>query len=413
MINTSEEYKKAVLEKRKFLAKATCLLKDGTLLEFDKSRLMIGGVTISDATSSSGSFDIGAAIVNQLTMKLNNMDEVLSAYDFTDAQITVWAGLQLSDRVEWLKKGVFNASDPTETPAVLTLKALDNMSKFDKAYDGDIVFPSSIQGIVQHCCAKCGVLLASEKIPNGDYIINNQVQGDNLTYRVLISYCAVVAGCYARCNPDGALELKWYDRTAFSENGTHVDIKKFSSLSVSNVDVIITGISVTASDGKDEKLKGETYLAGTEGYVLSISGNPFIEYGNAKTIASMLAERIVGMRFRPMNASCVGDPSVEAGDAAVLTDRKGRTYNCYLTNLTYSVGDYTSISCDAEPAARHSADRFKEIDKIISDIKEETRHELSQYGKYLDQMNGLAINAMGYYETVEIQDDGSRITYML
>ena len=27
-------------------------------------------------------------------------------------------------------------------------------------------------------------------------------------------------------------------------------------------------------------------------------------------------------------------------------------------------------------------------------------------------MNGLAINAMGYYETVEIQDDGSRITYM-
>lgn len=412
MINTSEEYKKAVLEKRKFLAKATCLLKDGTLLEFDKSRLMIGGVTISDATSSSGSFDIGAAIVNQLTMKLNNMDEVLSAYDFTDAQITVWAGLQLSDRVEWLKKGVFNASDPTETPAVLTLKALDNMSKFDKAYDGDIVFPSSIQGIVQHCCAKCGVLLASEKIPNGDYIINNQVQGDNLTYRVLISYCAVVAGCYARCNPDGALELKWYDRTAFSENGTHVDIKKFSSLSVSNVDVVITGIRVTASDGKDEKLKGETYLAGTEGYVLSISGNPFIEYGNAKTIASMLAERIVGMRFRPMNASCVGDPSVEAGDAAVLTDRKGRTYNCYLTNLTYSVGDYTSISCDAEPAARHSADRFKEIDKIISDIKEETRHELSQYGKYLDQMNGLAINAMGYYETVEIQDDGSRITYM-
>ena len=412
MINTSEEYKKAVLEKRKFLAKATCLLKDGTLLEFDKSRLMIGGVTISDATSSSGSFDIGAAIVNQLTMKLNNMDEVLSAYDFTDAQITVWAGLQLSDRVEWLKKGVFNASDPTETPAVLTLKALDNMSKFDKAYDGDIVFPSSIQGIVQHCCAKCGVLLASEKIPNGDYIINNQVQGDNLTYRVLISYCAVVAGCYARCNPDGALELKWYDRTAFSENGTHVDIKKFSSLSVSNVDVIITGIRVTASDGKDEKLKGETYLAGTEGYVLSISGNPFIEYGNAKTIASMLAERIVGMSFRPMNASCIGDPSIEAGDAAVLTDRKGRTYNCYLTNLTYSVGDYTSISCDAEPAARHSADRFKEIDKIISDIKEETRQELSQYGKYLDQMNGLAINAMGYYETVEIQDDGSRITYM-
>ena len=118
------------------------------------------------------------------------------------------------------------------------------------------------------------------------------------------------------------------------------------------------------------------------------------------------------MRFRPMTASCLGNPAWEAGDAVLLTDRKGKTYKSFLTNLTYYTGNYESISCDAEPAARHSADHYKEIEQIIANIKRDTRFQLSQYGKYLDQMNGLAINAMGYYETVEIQDDGSRITYM-
>lgn len=412
MINTTAEYKKAMKEgKRALLAKASCLLKNGTMLNFDHTNIMVGGLSITDGVCSSGNFDLGSAIINQLTLKINNMDEEYSSYDFTDAQITVWEGAQLSSGPEWLKKGVFNASDPTETPAVITLKALDNMAKFDSDYDGNMTFPITIQAMVQYCCDRCGVILATQLISNGKYVIHKNPFSDaQITYRTIISHCAVIAGCFARCNADGQLELKWYDKTAFSEASKHHEITQIASgLSVMSVDVTITGIKVTSEGDEKEK---ETYLSGTEGYVLSVSGNPLIQPGDTKTIASYLAEKIVGMRFRPMKANAVGDPSWEAGDAAVITDRKGKKYNCYLTNIAYAIGQRAAISCDAQPASRKSADRYDKINKVIAEIKKNVQSQLTEYGKYFDQMNSLAINAMGYYETVEIQDDGSKITYM-
>lgn len=459
MINTSTEYKQGMEQKRRFVAKATCLLKNGTVLDFDKTNLMAGGIKIADGVSGTSKFEVGTAIINQLTIMVCNGEETFSDYDFTDAVITAWVGMPLDDRIEWLKKGVFNASDPTTTPGVITLKALDNMSKFDAAYDGGIGFPATLQTIVQYCCTQCGVLLVNGEFPNYRYQISKNPFTDttNITYRAIIAYCALLAGCYARCNADGRLEFKWYDTSAFddiidggvfdetdaasyqtgadldggnftdytsgdnADGGTFTDILpyhhiySFSSLSVSTEDVVITGIRVTATDSEDaagKKIEGETYLCGAEGYVLDVSGNPLVEAGKAKDVAEYLAGRVVGMRFRPFQASAIGDPSWEAGDAAVVTDRKGNSYHTYLTNITYSTGGYASISCDAEPAARHSADRYAEINKIVSDIKKDSQQKLSEYADYVNQLNSLAINAMGYYETSETQSDGSTINYM-
>ncbi|MDT4373948.1 hypothetical protein RO787_11390, partial [Blautia coccoides] len=205
MINTSTEYKQGMEQKRRFVARASCLLKNDTVLDFDKSNLMAGGIKIADGVSGTSKFEVGTAIINQLTIMVYNGEETFSDYDFSDAVITVWVGMPLADRVEWLKKGVYNASDPTTTPGVITLKALDNMSKFDKSYDGGIGFPATLQTIVQHCCTQCGVLLVNGEFPNYRYQVSKNPFTDttNITYRAIIAYCALLAGCYARCNTDG------------------------------------------------------------------------------------------------------------------------------------------------------------------------------------------------------------------
>lgn len=459
MINTTTEFQQAHLENSACITKASILLKDGTLFEIGSSQISQGATKIDDGVTGSNKFEIGSAIANKLTLSLNNRYDEFSDYDFTDAVVTAWVGKQLSDRIEWLKKGVYNTDDPTATPAILSLECLDNMSKFDQVYDGGIGFPATLQSIVQYCCTQCGVILVNGEFPNYRYQVSQNPFTDttNITYRAIIAYCALLAGCYARCNTDGRLEFKWFDTAAFdgiidggvfdetteasyqtgdnldggnftdytsgdnADGGTFTEtlpyhhIYSFSSLSVSTEDVVITGIRVTAADGEDtagKKIEGETYLCGAEGYVLDVSGNPLIEAGKAKDVAEYLAGRVVGMRFRPFTASAIGDPSWEAGDAAIVTDRKGNSYYTYLTNITYSTGGYASISCDAEPAARHSADRYAEINKIVADIKKDSQQKLTEYGKMLEQMNNLAINAMGYYETQETQDDGSVITYM-
>lgn len=459
MINTTTEFKQAMEQNNVCASKATILLKNGTLLDIPNSKISQGGIKIEDATSSTSNFDIGSAIINKLTISLNNMYDEFSDYDFTDAVVTVWVGKQLSDRMEWLKKGVYITDDPTATPSILTLEALDNMSKFDVVYDGNLTFPATLQTIVQYCCWRCGVTMISGQFPNYNYQVSKNPfdEKSNITYRAILAYCAQIAGCYARCNADGNLELKWYDTAAFdgiidggvfdkttepsyqtgddldggnftdyssgdtADGGNFTDplpyhhIYSLASLSVSTEDVMITGIRVTAADSESsdgKKLEGETYLCGVEGYVLHIKGNPLIEYGRAKEVAEFLGARINLMRFRPLTASCLGDPSMEAGDAAVVTDRKGNSYYTYLTNISYSTGNYASISCDAEPAARHSADRYSEVEKIVAEIKKDSQFQLSEYAQHVNQMNQLAINAMGYYETNEPQDDGSTINYM-
>lgn len=460
MRNTTPEYKQAHEYNSTCITKANIILKNGTLLEIDSSSISQGNTKIDDSVTESNRFNIGSAIANKLTLNLNNIYDEFSDYDFTDAVITVWVGKQLSGRIEWLKKGVFNASDPASTPSILTLEALDNMSKFDVVYDGNLTFPATLQTIVQYCCGRCGNMqVVNGQFPNYNYSVSKNPFDDNsnITYRAILSYCAQIAGCYARCNADGNLELKWYDTAAFdgiidggifdkttepsyqtgddldggnftnynsgdsADGGNFTDplpyhhIYSLASLSVSTEDVMITGIRVTAADSESsdgKKLEGETYLCGVEGYILHIKGNPLIEYGRAKEVADFLGARIAGMRFRPFTASCLGDPSMEAGDAAVVTDRKGNSYYTYLTNISFSTGNYASISCDAEPAARHSADRYSEVEKIVAEIKKDSQFQLSEYAQYVDKLNTLAINAMGYYETTEIQDDGSMIKYM-
>lgn len=458
MINTSIEYQKAILDNHFFTARIICTLKNGTQLKFDETNLRADGVKISDAVSGTNNFEIGTAITNQLTLSIYNENDAFSDYDFTNAEIKTRIGLKLESGIEWLKKGVFIASDPTTTPDVITIKALDNMSKFDKVYDGKLTFPATLQKIVQYCCLQCGVALADSLFDNYTYEVhtNPLKASENVTYRAIIAYCALLAGCYARCNRDGKLELNWYDRTAFDnivdggifditdknnyqsgseldggnftdyssgdeyDSGNFVDdlpywhLHRFSSLSVNTDDILITGVRVTAADSENETgdIKGETYLCGAEGYVIDISGNPFIEAGRAKEIAEYLATKVVGMKFRAFDANVEGNPAWEAGDAVVLTDRKGNSYYSYITNVSYNIGNYANISCGAEPAERHSADRYEEINKIVSDIKKNAQKELTKYEKFLEQLNSLATNAMGYYETQEKQNDGSTIMYM-
>lgn len=455
MINTSSEYKNAIKINTKTLIKANITLANKKTILLEGKDFMSGTTRIYDGVSSSGSFDIGSVIINKLTTSLNNMYDEYSTYDFTDAVVTVFVGLQLADRIEWLKKGVFNADDPTSTQSIITLECLDNMAKFDKQYDGKLIFPANLQTIVNYCCSKCGVILNTNQFDNYTYRVNKSPFEANepVTYREILSYCAQIAGCYARCNVDGRLELKWYDTTAFDitdtldggnftdytavdvvdggnytdysatdiiDGGTFEDLKKYhhiyslSSINISTDDVVITGISVTAADGKNskgEEVSGETVLSGDAGYVLKIENNPLIECGMASNVASYLGAKIMGMRFRPMNISALSDPSIEAGDCAVITDRKNNSYYCYITNLTYTMGGYESFSCDAETPSRNSSERYSQMTKAVVEARKNAQKQLSQYDLVAQQFGTLMANGMGLYRTTE-EKDGALIYYM-
>lgn len=458
MINTSNEYDNRITENRAFVLNANIALSDNTVLELDDTDIMQGGMEFEDATSGTGSFQIGAAIINKHTLTIQNFDGKYDEYEFTDAIVRPRVGLQLSETVESLNKGVFTVDEPNFTGSVVILECLDNMHKFEVPFsDVALSFPTTAGNALQVISVYCGVSLSTTTFFNSSYIIQSRPDDEALSCLDMVSYIAQVAGDYAKCNTSGALELKWYDMTAFEnetnldggsfdntdessyqsgdsadggnftdynsgdsfDGGTFLDLKKFwhlydfgSTPTIGIDDVVITGIKVENTDSEN----GFSAMYGVDGYVLSITNNPLIQsQADANTIANTVGAKIVGMKFRQFSASILSNPAIEAGDPAKISVRARdgfNTYYGYVTNLSYKVGSRESIQNSAETPSRNSSTRYSEVTKTIVRARQNTRQQLTAYDIAVQRLTNLMVNGFGAFKSEEPQPDGSTIYYM-
>lgn len=449
MINVSSEFKSVISgDERIFYPGAEITLADGTVLNLDNSR--ITQLKIEDATSQSNSFQIGGAIINKLTLSINNMDDAYSDYDFTDAVIRPSVGLQLSSSIETLHKGVFTADDPRVKSSTITLTALDTMSKFAKPFkEVAQIFPCTASELLDMVCLNCGVILATTTFTNLDYIIQSRPLDDATSCWEIVSWIAQLGGNFARINTSGALEIKWYDFSVFEEeanidggtfdddspyssgdtadggtfaftDGDNIDggtfdalgrfhhIISHNSLSLSTDDVVVTGITVC-----DNSETANSYTFGQSGYLIQIDKNDLIQsLEDAEQVATTIGNKIVGMRFRPLSVTAKSDPSIEAGDVAKVSDRKGNVYHTFLSNVSYGVWQSMKLSCDAESPARNSATRYSAETKTIVQTRQETEQKITAYDLMVQQMTALISGGYGMFPTQVTDASGGTIYYL-
>ena len=456
MINTSNEYNEKITGSRKFFLGANISLLGGTFLAVNDTDIVQGGMEFEDATSGPSSFQIGAAIINKHTLTLSNYDGKFDSYEFTDATVRPRISLQLSETVESLNKGVFTVDEPNFTGSVIILECLDNMHKFEKAFsEVTLSFPTTAGNALQVICTYCGVSLATTTFFNFDYIIQSRPDDSAMSCLDMVSYIAQVAGDYARCNVSGALELKWYDTTAFEsgsdldggsfdedtpyssgddadggnfadynsgdsfDGGTFLDMKKYwhfydfgSTPTIGVDDIVITGIRVENTSSESRY----SVLYGTEGYVISISSNPLIQsQSDAQTIANSVGAKIVGMRFRQFSASILSNPAVEAGDPAYLSVRGNRgfnTYQGYVTNLSFKVNSRETIQNNAESPSRNSSVKYSESTKTIVKARKQTEEQITTYDLAVQQLTNLITNGFGLFKSVVEDSNGGTIYYL-
>ena len=379
-------------------------LKSGKELVLTQSDLWEGGFLMDDATSGSGSFDIGQVITNRLKLNLDDSEEQYSVYDFLDAEATAWRGGILQDgTTELLQCGSFLVQEQSNPDSSVDLTCLDNMCRTEIPYsEVSTVYPATIQVIVQDICNRCGITLATTQIDNGGYVVSERPNDEALTCRDVLHYAAQISGSFARCDALGRMELRWYN-----EKATKHKITAIKSFTPENQDIIITGIQAT--DASDEK---QSSLYGEKGYVLEVSDNPLIEAGKAPVVASHLGKKIIGMSFRPLDLTCILDPSAEAGDPAEVTDRKGKTYTCWITNMTYATGRDTKITCDAESPSDRAAVRFSDQTKAIIENRNKIEKERTERELALKNLSKQLAESSGMYITAEKQKDGSTIYYV-
>lgn len=439
LINTSAEYKNRIKQTdRKFFVSAAVTFPDEKSVTLTNSDFMEGGVVLDDGTSSPGSFEIGCACIGQLTLILNNYTEKFDFRQFYDATIKLSIGLQLSDHVEWIPRGAYTVNSSTIEGRTIKIIAYDFMDKFDQPYsESGLIYPASLGTILRDCCSRRGIVLQTVSFPNDNYIVDKRPEDDSLTDREIISYIAQLAGCYARMNNQGALTLEWYEWERFYKEdtlfgGTFKDwdsadqangntdsffgglfkepyfppyeIVNPSSLSVATDDIFITGIKIIIDDDN-------IYYRGWDGYIVTIQDNPLAQ-NNLEEVTLTLAKKFINFRFRPFSVTAYSDPSIEAGDVMWVTDRKGNIYRGIISNLSFSIDQLEEYSSDAETPAENRSSRTTSGAKLEWTAKKVVDKKISDYDLQVQQLNNLMANALGFYQTSKIQEDGSRIDYM-
>lgn len=231
MINVSSDLREKLNNGNcNYLSYADITLKDGTTLNLTNDDIWNGGVTIEDAVSS-GTFEVGSAVINQCTIVINNIYDKFTKYDFKEAVVRAQLGTDLNEtefdidaddetessytpRIEKIKKGVYTVDDTKYNGSIITLTCIDNMGKFDRAYsESKLEYPATLKTIVMDACDICGVTLNTPDFSHSDYIINTRPTDAAVTFREVIAWCGQISGNYCRCNVNGQLELKWFNQS--------------------------------------------------------------------------------------------------------------------------------------------------------------------------------------------------------
>lgn len=428
-------------DNRNYLKYADITLTDGTIINLTNADFWSNGMKFEDSVSDDNVFKIGSANINTLNLSINNFDGKYIDYDFTDATVICYVGIELESEdtsalldttgdkildtvgneiivhknalIEKIRICTMTVIDtPYQNTTIIELQCEDNMRKFDRDYSASkLRYPATRKQIIQDACKVCGVTLDTLNFYQDSYQIPARPDDETLTFRQVIAWVCQIGCQYARCDKYGRLTIKWYDTEI--ADADRVVIKSTNGFTPNLDDVVITGVQVTEYlESTSENEEASSYLYGEEGYVLKISENKLIPQGTGEVVASIIGEKCIGMSFRPFETECLTDIVLEAGDAVLITDRKGEKYKSFLTNVVLQPGSFEQISCNAESAARNSSKTYSLVTQAAVDARKSVWRERTAREQALQEFKDRLDNSTGVYTTVQTQQDGSKIFYL-
>lgn len=443
MRNLSTEFKEQQNSgNRNYLKYADFTFTDGSTLSITDKDLWSNGFKFEDAVSQSGSFDIGAAIVNKLTLQINNFSGKYTDYIWDGARVVCYIGLELSTGIEKIRICTMTVTDaPYQSTAIISLTCEDSMRLFDRDYsDSKLTYPATRLQIIQNACEVCGVTLQSTRFDNDDFIIQNRPDDSSITFRQVIAWVAQMGCQWAKCDEYGRLCFGWYERevpdnfydlvetpwkdiegkdildttgaqiiTVMQKGITAIDTNGFTPWLY---DVEITGVKVTEYVENSSKNEAKTYQSGKSGYVIEISDNKLIQEGSGEKICQIIADRCVGLKFRPFTTGALTNIAWEAGDTIAISDRNGKQYKSYLTSVTLNPGAFEQLECSAKSVSRNKQKQYTLSQQVQAESKKNLKDERTAREKAIEELSQRLSESSGTYTTVETQPDGSNIYYL-
>lgn len=294
---------------------------DNTVLGKADVAITGDGVKITDILNGDTDYTFGKAVCKQVEMTLFNVDNKFNNFDFTQ-EFTLQIGVKVGAAFQYVTVGIFKGERPDKVRGkLIDFTAYDRMQKFDVSASGfieNLTFPITLGAVLSSLCTSIGVELETTTFTNSTKNFTfNPFSTSDYTAREVLAWIAEAAGCYARVNADGKVELN-----TFTTNSYKILKTDRFEMSESEFETPVIGKLECYTSYGDQLVTAGT---GTNTYV--ISDNPFLYIENDTEISSLqpyvnaiFAKASLFPAYSPISVRAEWYPEIKCGDIITVVN---------------------------------------------------------------------------------------------
>lgn len=294
---------------------------DNTVLGKADVAITGDGVKITDILNGDTDYTFGKAVCKQVEMTLFNVDNKFNNFDFTQ-EFTLQIGVKVGAAFQYVTVGVFKGERPDKVRGkLIDFTAYDRMQKFEVSasdFIENMTFPVTLGAVFSSLCAAVGVEPITTTFTNSTKNFTfNPFSTSDYTAREVLAWIAEAAGCYARVNADGKVELN-----TFATNSYKILKTDRFEMSESEFETPVIGKLECYTSYGDQLVTAGT---GTNTYV--ISDNPFLYIENDTEISALqpyvnaiFAKASLFPAYSPIALRAEWYPEIKCGDIITVVN---------------------------------------------------------------------------------------------
>lgn len=294
---------------------------DNTVLGKADVAITGDGVKITDILNGDTDYTFGKAVCKQVEMTLFNVDNKFNNFDFTQ-EFTLQIGVKVGAAFQYVTVGVFKGERPDKVRGkLIDFTAYDRMQKFEVSasdFIENMTFPVTLGAVFSSLCAAVGVEPITTTFTNSTKNFTfNPFSTSDYTAREVLAWIAEAAGCYARVNADGKVELN-----TFTTNSYKILKTDRFEMSESEFETPVIGKLECYTSYGDQLVTAGT---GTNTYV--ISDNPFLYIENDTEIPALqpyvnaiFAKASLFPAYSPIAVRAEWYPEIKCGDIITVVN---------------------------------------------------------------------------------------------
>lgn len=289
---------------------------------------------------------------------------------------------------EMIPIGIYNVDDYTDNDDnTITIKALDNMIKFEFNYNGkeliDKKNEATLLEVAQDICNKAGVELGSTSFLNSDKKVS--VYDNTVTARKYISYIAESAGCFACIDREGKLCFR-----EFGQDETEISLEMFGEYKW----------------GEEFKISKVSYEDGVRSFKFGddTRNNLWINQENMYIVdedqVQKIYNKIKDLTVNTFEGKVIIDPAIDIGDKIVINGKnviyqgemslEGRFIAQISSKIQIKQKEETTVKKESQKVVnRRVQSRIDQAEGKIEQLVEETTENSEKLTKHEQDINGI------------------------